>query len=164
MSIETQFPLACPLIVNGKEGSASSGKQFNRENPADNRIIVTVTEEGTASDMRAAIFGMFRNAGQACGATTRLLVQESIHDSLLERVVALAKAIEVGEPARQSTDMGPLVSKSQENTVQQYINVGLDSGFPLVTGSNKLEGDGFDHGYYVEPTILDNVDNSSALG
>ena len=113
---------------------------------------------------RAAIFGMFRNAGQACGATTRLLVQDSIHDSLLERVVALARAIEVGEPALQSTDMGPLVSKSQETTVQHYIKVGLDSGFPLVTGGNKLQGDGFDHGYYVEPTIFDNVDNSSALG
>ncbi len=113
---------------------------------------------------RAAVFGMFRNAGQACGATTRLLVQDNVHDSFLEQVVSLTKAIEVGQPEEQSTDMGPLVSKNQENTVQQYIRTGLDSGFSLVTGGNKLDGGFFDHGYYVDPTIFDNVDNSSALG
>lgn len=113
---------------------------------------------------RAAVFGMFRNAGQACGATTRLVVQDNIHDAFLEQVVSLTKAIEVGQPEQQTTDMGPLVSKNQENTVQQYIRTGLDSGFSLVAGGNKLTGDFFDHGYYVEPTIFDNVDNSSALG
>ncbi len=113
---------------------------------------------------RAAVFGMFRNAGQACGATTRLLVQDNIHDPFLEQVVSLTKAIEVGQPEELTTDMGPLVSRNQENTVQQYIRTGLDSGFSLVTGGNKLTGDFYDHGYYVDPTIFDNVDNSSALG
>jgi len=94
---------------------------------------------------RAAIFGMFRNAGQACGATTRLL-------------------IEVGHPSKPSTDMGPLISSSQERVVQDYIKIGLDAGFDLVTGGHKLSGDEYDHGYYVEPTIFDRVDNASKLG
>ena len=59
---------------------------------------------------RAAVFGMFRNAGQACGATTRLLVQEGIHERFLERVVELTRKLEVGHPSRPSTDMGPLIS------------------------------------------------------
>lgn len=113
---------------------------------------------------RAAIFGMFRNAGQACGATTRLLVQEGIHDQLLGRVVELTQKIEVGYPSRQTTDMGPLISSTQERVVQDYIKFGLDAGFELVTGGHKLQGDGYDHGYYVEPTIFDRVDNSSKLG
>jgi betaine-aldehyde dehydrogenase len=113
---------------------------------------------------RAAIFGMFRNAGQACGATTRLLVQEGIHDRLLARVVELTRKIEVGHRSRQSTDMGPLISGSQERVVQGYIKLGLDAGFDLVTGGHKLSGDGYDHGYYVEPTIFDRVDNASKLG
>src|SRR5712692_7910141 len=75
---------------------------------------------------RAAIFGMFRNAGQACGATTRLLVQEGIH--------------------------------------AKFIQYGVDKGFRLLTGGHKLTGDGFDQGYYVEPTIFDGVDNASRLG
>ncbi|HEY2992630.1 MAG TPA: aldehyde dehydrogenase family protein [Methylomirabilota bacterium] len=113
---------------------------------------------------RAAIFGMFRNAGQACGATTRLLVQEGIHARFLERVIDLTRKIEVGHPSRPTTDMGPLISRNQERVVQDYIQYGVDQGFRLVTGGRKLAGDGWDHGYYVEPTIFDGVDNASRLG
>jgi betaine-aldehyde dehydrogenase len=113
---------------------------------------------------RAALFGMFRNAGQACGATTRLLIQEGIHDRFLGRVVELTRKIEVGHPSKQSTDMGPLISSNQERVVQDYIKIGLDAGFDLVTGGHKLSGSPYDHGYYVEPTIFDRVDNASKLG
>ena len=51
--------------------------------------------------------------------------------------------------------MGPLISSNQERVVQDYIKYGLDAGFDLVTGGHKLSGDGYDHGYYVEPTIFD---------
>ena len=113
---------------------------------------------------RAAVFGMFRNAGQACGATTRLLVQEGIHERFLRRVAELTRKIEVGDPAQPSTDMGPLISANQERVVQDYIKFGLDVGFRLVTGGKKLAGGAYEHGYYVEPTIFDGVDNASRLG
>src|SRR3989441_3114695 len=113
---------------------------------------------------RAAIFGMFRNAGQACGATTRLLVQVGIHERFLARVVELTRKIEVGDPSNRSTDMGPLISSNQEKVVQEFVQYGVDKGFRLVTGGHKLSGDVYDHGYYVEPTIFDGVDNSSRLG
>ena len=113
---------------------------------------------------RAAIFGMFRNAGQACGATTRLLVQEGIHDRFLERVVDLTRRIEVGPPSRLSTDMGPLISLSQERVVHEFIQYGVEKGFRLLTGGHKLTGPDWDRGYYMEPTIFDHVDNASRLG
>src|SRR5438093_3577332 len=113
---------------------------------------------------RAALFGMFRNAGQACGATTRLLVQTGIHDQFLSRVVELTRKIEVGHPSKPSTDMGPLISSKQERVVQDYIKFGLDAGFELVTGCHKLSGRDYDQGYYVETTIFDGVDNASRLG
>ena len=113
---------------------------------------------------RAAIFGMFRNAGQACGATTRLIVQQGIHKKFLSRVIELAQKIEVGHPSKPSTDMGPLISASQERVVQEYIKFGVDAGFGLVTGGHKLSGGDYDHGYYVQPTIFDGVDNASKLG
>jgi betaine-aldehyde dehydrogenase len=113
---------------------------------------------------RAAIFGMFRNAGQACGATTRLLVQRGIHDRFLGRVADLTRKIEVGPPPSASTDMGPLISSNQEKVVQEFIQYGVDKGFRLVTGGHKLRGGDYDHGYYVEPTIFDAVDNASRLG
>src|SRR5437762_11605451 len=93
---------------------------------------------------RAAIFGMFRNAGQACGATTRLLVQEGIHERFLARVEDLTRKIEVGHPSKPSTDMGPLISANQERVVQEFIQYGVDKGFRLVTGGHKLSGDGYD--------------------
>ena len=113
---------------------------------------------------RAAIFGMFRNAGQACGATTRLLVQEGIHERFLARVIELTRKIEVGHPSKPTTDMGPLISQNQEKVVQEYIQYGVDQGFRLVTGGQKLKGADWDNGYYVEPTIFDGVDNASRLG
>ena len=113
---------------------------------------------------RAAIFGMFRNAGQACGATTRLLVQQGIHEKFLSRVAELTRKIEVGHPSKPSTDMGPLISAAQERVVQEYIQLGMDNGFRLITGGHKLAGPGYDDGYYVEPTIFDGVDNASRLG
>ena len=59
--------------------------------------------------------------------------------------------------------MGPLISSSQEKIVLDYIKLGQDAGFELVTGGEKLTGGEYDHGYYVEPTIFDRVDNSSSL-
>jgi len=72
--------------------------------------------------------------------------------------------IQVGPPPNPATDMGPLVSQSQERVVQDFIKYGLDAGFALVAGGHKLRGDGYSHGYYVEPTIFDGVDNASKLG
>ena len=113
---------------------------------------------------RALVFGMFRNAGQACGATTRVLIQEGIHDSLLERVVDLSRKIQVGDPSNEATDMGPMISKSQEETVMGYIKFGTDAGYDLLLGGNKLDGGEYENGYFVEPTIFGNVDNDSKLG
>ena len=113
---------------------------------------------------QSLVFAMYRNAGQACGSTSRLLVQEEIHGPFLDRVTELTTSLRVGDPASLDTDMGPMISKSQEETVLEYVAYGLDAGFKLVAGGNKMSGDGHDDGYFVEPTIFDDVDNSSRLG
>src|SRR5216683_1970863 len=83
---------------------------------------------------RAAVFGMFRNAGQACGATTRLLVQTGIHDRFLDRVVELTKKIEVGHPSKSSTDMGPLVTVTTFSDEAEAIELANAVDFGLVAG------------------------------
>ena len=113
---------------------------------------------------RSLVFGMYRNAGQACGSTARLLVQEEVHEPFLERVTDLTRSLRVGDPASQETDMGPMISQSQQDTVMEFIEYGLDAGFRLVTGGNKMKGPDHDGGYFIEPTIFDDVDNSSRLG
>ena len=150
----------------GKRIGAQAGKEVKRMSlelggKAPYLIFDDADVEAAA---RAAVFGMFRNAGQACGATTRLLVQQGIHERFLRRVVELTRKLEVGPPSRPSTDMGPLISSTQERVVQDYIKYGIDAGFRLMTGGQKLSGADHDHGYYVEPTIFDGVDNASRLG
>src|SRR5215813_1786687 len=92
--------------ATGKRIGAQAGQEVKRMSlelggKAPYLIFDDADVEGAA---RAAIFGMFRNAGQACGATTRLLVQESIHERFLARVVELTRTIEVGHPSKQTTD------------------------------------------------------------
>ena len=113
---------------------------------------------------RSLVFAMYRNAGQACGSTSRLLVQEDIHGPFLDRVTELTESLRVGDPASTDTDMGPMISKSQQESVLEFVEYGLDAGFRLVTGGNKMKGAGLDDGYFIEPTIFDDVDNSSRLG
>jgi len=150
----------------GKQIGAQAGMEVKRVSLelGGKAPYVIFDDADVEAASRAAIFGMFRNAGQACGATTRLLVQEGIHERFLGRVVELTRKIEVGHPSNRSTDMGPLISSNQEKVVQEFIRYGVDKGFRLVTGGHKLSGDVYDHGYYVEPTIFDGVDNSSRLG
>ena len=150
----------------GKRIGAQAGKEVKRMSLelGGKAPYLVFDDADVEAAARAAVFGMFRNAGQACGATTRLLVQEDIHKRFLDRVVALTRRLEVGPPARPSTDMGPLISSNQERVVQDYIKYGVDAGFRLVTGGHKLAGADYEHGYYVAPTIFDGVDNASRLG
>jgi betaine-aldehyde dehydrogenase len=150
----------------GKQIGAQAGMEVKRVSLelGGKAPYVIFDDADVEAAARAAIFGMFRNAGQACGATTRLLVQQGIHDRFLGRVAELTRKIEVGAPSSPSTDMGPLISANQERVVQEYIQYGVAKGFRLVTGGKKLSGGAYDHGYYVEPTIFDHVDNASRLG
>ena len=91
-------------------------------------------------------------------------MQDDIHGPFLDRVTALTTSLRVGDPASTETDMGPMISQSQEETVLEFVEYGLDAGFRLVAGGNKMKGAGLDKGYFIEPTIFDDVDNSSRLG
>lgn len=103
-----------------------------------------------------ALFAIFCNQGQVCSAGSRLLVQKSIHDKFVKRLVERAKKIKVGPGAAEGTEMGPLVSQGQMETVLKYIEIGKADGATLVTGGNRLTGGVYEGGYFVEPTIFDN--------
>lgn len=112
---------------------------------------------------RSLVFGAFRNTGQACGATSRLLVEEKVHASFLEDVVRLSRALRVGSPLDEETDVGPLVSRSQLEKVEEYISLGTDAGYPLLAGGRSLQEGKYAKGYFAEPTIFDRVDPQSRL-
>jgi betaine-aldehyde dehydrogenase len=103
-----------------------------------------------------ALIGIFAGSGEVCSAGSRLLVQRSIYDRFVGELVSRAMAIKVGAPTDEGSEMGPLVSRQQLDTVERYVKIGSDEGAVLATGGRRLEGSGF----YYEPTIFVDVDNS----
>ncbi len=95
------------------------------------------------------------HAGQACILHSRLLLPESLHDEVVDRLVALARAVKVGDPTDPDVQMGPLISAAQLKRVQAHVNRALDDGAKVVTGGGRPAG--LDTGFYFEPTILTEV-------
>jgi phenylacetaldehyde dehydrogenase len=97
--------------------------------------------------------GIFFNAGQSCMAGSRLLVHDSLAQHITHGIAARARAIRVGSGFDPRTQVGPLVSQTQRERVQSYIQSGLDEGARLVTGGERLPGDGF----FLTPTVFADV-------
>ena len=112
---------------------------------------------------RMAPFSVFENAGQDCCARSRLLVEASAKDELLEHYVAATRAIVVGKPEDNATQMGPLVSSAQRETVEGYVARGLEEGATLLEGGSRPDGDGLGAGFYLCPTILDDCTNEMVV-
>jgi aldehyde dehydrogenase (NAD+) len=95
------------------------------------------------------------HAGQACILHSRMLLPDSIHDEVVDRLVALARDVKVGDPTDPEVQMGPLISATQLKRVQAHVDQALDDGAKLVTGGGRPAG--LDTGFYFEPTILTEV-------
>ncbi|MFY8144919.1 MAG: aldehyde dehydrogenase [Caulobacter sp.] len=104
---------------------------------------------------QAAAWGVFYNQGEVCTAASRLLVEASIKDTFLARVVEVAKAIRVGDPLDPSTQFGAMVSERQMNTALDYIATADSQGARRVLGGARVRQE--TGGFYVEPTIFDQV-------
>ena len=109
----------------------------------------------------SALWATFFHQGQVCESGTRLLVPESIHDEFVDRLVARAKQIKIGDALDYDSDLGPLVSETQRDTVERYVRIGQEEGARLVLGGKRPEG--LERGYFYEPTIFTEVDNSMTI-
>ena len=111
------------------------------------------------SDMKAAIGGaasaIFFNHGQCCCAGSRLYIEQSVFDQVVEGVSNQAKKIKVGPGIEPDTQMGPLVSKEQLDRVCGYLETGFNEGAKATAGGKKIGN----QGYFVEPTVLVNTDH-----
>jgi aldehyde dehydrogenase (NAD+) len=103
--------------------------------------------------VRAASSGIFFNSGQVCSAGSRILVQDTVYDEVVERLAERANAIRVGDPQEPSTTMGPLISERQMKSVLDYIDVGAREGARVVAGGERVG----DTGFFVAPTVLADV-------
>jgi acyl-CoA reductase-like NAD-dependent aldehyde dehydrogenase len=104
---------------------------------------------------RAAASAIFFNQGEMCSAGSRLLVQESIREALLEEIVAIGRSMPPGDPLDPATQLGALVDETQTRRVLEYIDSGRTEGARLALGGQRQRVDS--GGCYVEPTIFDGV-------
>lgn len=103
----------------------------------------------------AAAFAIFFNQGEMCSAGSRLLVQESIADAVLEKVQAIGRTMQPGDPLDPETKLGAIVDRTQMQRVLEYIDSGRREGANIRMGGNRVrENTG---GYFVEPTVFDSV-------
>jgi gamma-glutamyl-gamma-aminobutyraldehyde dehydrogenase/4-guanidinobutyraldehyde dehydrogenase/NAD-dependent aldehyde dehydrogenase len=109
----------------------------------------------------ASIGSIFFNQGESCNAPSRLFVEESIRERFIEKALALVPAYAPGDPLDDKTVMGAIVDDIQLNTVMGYIEQGKAAGAKLVTGGERVRLD--TGGYYVAPTIFDNVSADMAI-
>jgi betaine-aldehyde dehydrogenase len=100
-----------------------------------------------------ALFGIFANAGQVCSAGSRLVVERSLHDRFVERLVERAQSIRVGDGFDPETEMGPIISPLHRERVETYIATGIEEGAKLLCGGERLGGP-LAAGNFIAPTIF----------
>jgi len=105
----------------------------------------------------------FFSTGQKCTATSRCIVERPVYQRFRDLLVAKTKALKVGDGMDPSVDMGPCVDESQMNTVLGYIDIGRKEGFPVLCGGGRLTEGDYARGYFVAPTIFDQVEAGSRL-
>lgn len=103
-------------------------------------------------------FSVFENAGQDCCARSRLLVERSVYDEVVERVARRTEALVVGDPTDESTQIGPLISEGQRATSLEYLEIGRSEGAEVVCGGST-QGPG----WFLRPAVVAGVDNSMRI-
>ena len=104
----------------------------------------------------------FRNSGQSCNAPTRMLIEKSMYNEAVERLTKYANEFKVDDPNKEGDHIGPVISETQFNKIQNLIKKGIDEGAKLVAGGPG-KPDGLDKGYYVKPTVFADVKNNMEI-
>ena len=163
-----------PLVAKiSFTGSDATGRLINEK--AGRLLKHTAMELGGKSpnivfedaDIEQAVFGaisgIFAATGQTCIAGSRLLVQRSIHDEMVERLLKVAGTARMGDPMSAETQVGPITTPPQYQKVLEYIDVARKEGATAVLGGRKGTAAGCGNGWFVEPTIFTGVRNDMRI-
>jgi acyl-CoA reductase-like NAD-dependent aldehyde dehydrogenase len=109
------------------------------------------------------LWGAFGTTGQRCTATSRLILQEGIHDEFVRRLVERAQLLRLGSGLEPAVEMGPLINEAALHKVESYVAIGKAEGASLVLGGARAMGTGLENGYFYLPTVFTNVLPGSRL-
>ena len=109
------------------------------------------------------LYGIFSSSGEACIAGSRLFVARPLYEPFMQRLVAAAANLRMGDPADENTQMGPLISADHRESVERYVALGLAEGGRLRLGGQRPSGGVYDQGYFYPPTILEGLHNQQQV-
>ncbi len=138
--------------------AAEAGKRVQCEMGGKNPLIVDDSADLELAVELTVAGGLAGLSGQACTATSRVLVFDSVHDEYLDRLVERVEGLTVGDPLTGDVDMGPKSSAGELESDLEYVDAGREEGARLVTGGERLEGEGYARGHFVEPTVFADVE------
>ncbi|MES2943308.1 MAG: aldehyde dehydrogenase [Pseudomonadota bacterium] len=161
----TSHPLVSKIAFTGGPSTARHILRNSAENLAVTSLelggkspVMVFEDTDLDSTANAIVSGIFAATGQSCVAGSRLLVQEGVHQALLEKLVAKARAIRIGDPQDLATEMGPLATARQREHIERVVKDSVEAGARLLTGGCVPPAQ--TAGFYYQPTILD-CDNAS---
>jgi phenylacetaldehyde dehydrogenase len=112
--------------------------------------VIVLPDANVDMTVRGAAMGIFFNCGQVCAAGSRLYVHKKIYADVVEGVAEVASKMKLGPGLAPDTELGPVVSKEQQDRVVSYIKAGISEGAKLLAGGDTVDG----NGYFVKPTVL----------
>ena len=121
-----------------------------------------IFKDADADAVERGALRCFRNSGQSCNAPTRMLVEKSMYDEAVERLRKYANNFKVGDPNKEGDHIGPVISETQFNKIQNLIQKGIDEGAKLIAGGPG-KPDGLNDGYYIKPTVFSDVNNNMEI-
>src|ERR1700682_1014060 len=144
-------------IGNWLHGEASKRRLRIQLEMGGKTPTIVLADADFASAVENVVNASFFSTGQKCTATSRAIVEDAIYDKFVAALVERTKKLKVGDGMQPGIDIGPAADQAQLATVLDYIEVGKkEAGAPKI-GGNRLTGDGFSKGYFVEPTIFGDV-------
>ena len=117
-------------------------------------IIMVMEDANLDLAVDGAIWGGFGTTGQRCTASSRIAVHKDVYREFVEKYVARARALKVGNGLDPSVQMGPLINENQLKTVEEYVEIGKDEGAKLLCGGERLTGGDYDSGCFYTPTLF----------
>ena len=121
-------------------------------------VVLSDADLDYAADI--LINGAFFSTGQKCTACSRAIIERSVYESLVERLVEKTRKLKVGNGLDPGVQIGPAVDEEQLKTDLEYIDIAKKEGAQLLVGGNRLTGDNYDKGYFIEPTIFSGVSST----
>ena len=137
-------------------------KRLSLEMGGKNAQIVLADADLTLA-LEGVLWGAFGTTGQRCTATSRLILESSVHDQFLRMLVERVEQLKVGDGRQPGTDVGPLIHEESVKKVERYVEIGHAEGARLVTGGTRLQDGALAHGHFFAPTIFEGVKPGSRL-